>query len=121
MIQFKQCKLKKYDPMYSIRSNCSVMPIDSEASFILPESFIPPLKSIMLPHEGTFFWGTPGTYGGLKEKPNYQLHPFVIFPVREGTSWGRLPQWVREIITTSNSVVARDEKGNILFFMEKIL
>ena len=46
---------------------------------------------------------------------------FVTFHPTQGVSWNKLPHWVREVITSDREDVARDEYGNILFFMEKAL
>ena len=119
MIQFKQCHIMEYHPDYQVSGNTAYQPSNQKESFALPQTIVPALKVVMLPHNATMDWGVPGSHGGARKIPKYKYLPFVTFPVREGVSWGRLPVWVREIIT-SDEDVARCEGGHILFEMGEI-
>lgn len=120
MVQFKLVCARNYHEDYQVSGNMAYRG-SNKGSFVLPEHLVPALKSHMLPHDATMFWGVKGSYAGRRKTPTYKYLPFVTFPVREGVSWGRLPMWVREIITSDNEDVARCEEGHILFEMEKLI
>jgi len=123
MIQFKLVIGRDYHKDYQVTGNVAYRGSNCLDSFVLPEHLVPAVRACMLPHDATMSWGVKGSYfeGGERKTPTYKYLPFVSFPVREGVSWGRLPMWVREIITSSREDVARDENGDVLFEMEKIL
>lgn len=121
MIQFKQAVHKIFHEKYQVAGNIAYRGSNSFESFVLPEHLTPALQAIMLPHYATMDWGVPGSYGGRKKIPKYKYIAFVTFPIREGVSWGRLPVWVRDIITSDREDVARCADGHILFEMEKLI